>query len=617
MGAPFLDNTIDLEWLKKRLLPMMCVISAVFVVLLGRLMILQLIDGEEYNRLSSINSIRLQDIPAPRGVIYDRNGRLLVDNRPAFNLTITPKDAGDVKAVLTRLSNYSVLPPEVLQDKWEASRNAPSFKPILLKQDIGRDLLAVVEARRYALPGVSVAVQPVRHYLFPKLAAHLLGYLGEISSKELDSDRFPHLKMGEYIGKFGVERRFESLLAGERGGRQVEVSSSGQVVRTLETVAPFPGKDLDLTIDLKLQQIAEAALGNDAGAVVAINPNNGEVLALASSPAFNQNDFISGLTTQKWQSLIHNPQKPMNNKAIQGGYPPGSTYKIVTALAGLEEKVIDANTTFFCPGHFQFGKRTFRCWRRGGHGQVSLKKAVAESCDVYFYQVGLKLGVDKLAKYANAFGLGKPTGIELANENSGLIPTAAWKKNRTGVSWQRGETLSIAIGQGFNLTTPLQMAVFTAGVANGGILYRPTLIKNNTAVYPKAGIREDRLKGRFPVSQRNLKLVQDGLWEVVNGKRGTARRAKIPGIEVCGKTGTAQVFTRKTQSDLKEEDLAKSLRSHAWFVAYAPAQKAQIAVAVLVEHGAHGSSVAAPIAKKVIAAHLGISLEPDSAKKNE
>jgi penicillin-binding protein 2 len=449
------------------------------------------------------------------------------------------------------------------------------------------------------------------------VAAHLLGYLGEISSKELESGRFTHLKMGEYVGKFGVERRFESYLAGERGGRQVEVSSSGQVVRTLKTVPPIPGKNLNLTIDLKLQQVAEAALGMDAGAVVAIDPNNGEVLTLASTPAFNQNDFISGLTNQKWQALIHNPQKPMNNKAVQGGYPPGSTYKIVTALAGLEEKVIDANTSFFCPGQFQFGKRTFRCWRRGGHGHVSLKKALAESCDVYFYQVGLKLGVDKLAKYANALGLGKPTGIELANENSGLIPTAAWKKERTGISWQRGETLSIAIGQGFNSTTPLQMAVVTAAVANGGTLHRPTLIKNSEAINPGTKLPEDPPNDRFPVSQHNLRLVQNGLWEVVNGKRGTARIAKIPGVEICGKTGTAQVFTRKTQADLKEEDLEKSLRSHAWFVAYAPNQNPQIAVSVLVEHGAHGSSSAAPIAKKVIASYLGISLEPDVAEKTE
>lgn len=612
MGKPFLDNTIDLDWLKKRLLPMMCIIAALFAVLLGRLMFLQLIVGGEYHRLSSSNSIRLQDITALRGLIYDRNGRLLVDNRPAFNLTITPKDAGDMEAVLTRLSNYSGLPWEMLKEKWDASRKAPSFKPILIKQDIGRDLLAVLEARRYALPGVSVTVQPVRDYLFPQQAAHLLGYLGEISSKELESDRFPHLKIGEYVGKFGIERSLESFLGGRRGGRQVEVSSSGQVVRTLETVEPLPGKDLYLTIDSQLQQTAEQALGDEAGAVVAIDPNNGEVLALASMPAFNQNDFISGLTTKKWQALIGNPYKPLNNKAIQGSYPPGSTYKIVTALAGLEEKVIDKHTTYFCPGQFKLGKRTFRCWRRGGHGTVNLKRALSESCDVYFYQVGLKLGVDKLAKYARAFGLGSPTGIELANENSGLIPTAAWKKGHTGVSWQRGETVSIAIGQGFNLTTPIQMAVLTAAVANGGTLYQPTVLKNSAAVDAEAGTKADRLLGHLPVSQHNLKLVQNGLWEVVNGNRGTARIAKIPGVEVCGKTGTAQVFTRKTQARLKEEDLDKLLRSHAWFVAYAPAEKAQIAVAVLVEHGAHGSSAAAPIAKKVISTYLKVA--PDLAQ---
>ena len=470
-------------------------------------------------------------------------------------------------------------------------------------------MLAVVEARRYALPGVSVTVQPVRDYLFPGQAAHLLGYLGEINAKELESDQFPHLKIGEYVGKFGIERSYEAFLGGQRGGRQVEVNSSGQVVRTLKTVPAKSGHDLFLTIDSKLQQTAEAALGDEA---VAIDPNTGEVLVLASTPSFNQNDFIGGITAPKWKTLIENPQKPLNNKAIQGAYPPGSTYKIVTALAGLEEKVIDPHTTFFCPGHFKMGKRTFRCWRRGGHGTVSLKKALAQSCDVYFYQVGLKLGVDKLAHYATAYGLGQPTGIELANENSGLIPTKAWKKNRTGIGWQRGETVSVSIGQGFNLTTPLQMAVLTAAVANGGTLYRPTVVKNST----DKDSHVERVIGRIPASPNSLKRVKEGLWEVVNGNRGTARIAKIPGVEMCGKTGTAQVFTRKTQARLKEEDLKKSLRSHAWFVAYAPAKEAQIAVAVLVEHGAHGSSAAAPIAKEVIAMYLGIELEPKPEEAN-
>jgi len=613
MGKPFLDNTIDLDWLKKRLLPLMCVIAVVFAVLLGRLMFLQLVEGDTYYRLSSSNSIRLKDITPLRGFIYDRDGRLLVDNRPAFNLSITPKDAGNVEGVLKRLSVYTALPLEKLQDKWEASRKAPSFKPILLKQDIGRDLLAVLEARRYALPGVSVTIQPVRDYLFPGQAAHLLGYLGEIDTKELKSGRFPHLKIGEYVGKFGVERSFESILGGRRGGRQVEVNSSGQVVRTLKTVPASPGRDLYLTIDSTLQQVAEAALGEEAGAVVAINPNNGEVLALASAPTFNQNDFISGLSSKKWQALLANPQKPLTNKAIQGAYPPGSVYKIVTALAGLEEKVIYPDTTFFCPGQFKLGRRTFRCWRRGGHGTVNLKKALAESCDVYFYQVGLRLGVDKIAHYANGCGLGRSTGIELVNENSGLIPTKAWKKNRTGISWQRGETVSISIGQGFNLTTPLQMAVLTAAVANGGTLYRPTVVQDGL----EQDSREDRKLGHIPAGPNSLQQVKAGLWEVVNGARGTARIAQIPGVEVCGKTGTAQVFTRKTQSRLKEEDLEKSLRSHAWFVAYAPAEKAQIAVAVLVEHGAHGSSAAAPIGRKVIATYLGIELEHHSRETDE
>jgi penicillin-binding protein 2 len=311
------------------------------------------------------------------------------------------------------------------------------------------------------------------------------------------------------------------------------------------------------------------------------------------------------MSHEQWDSLISNPFRPMENKAIQGEYPPGSTYKIITALAGLVEGVIDENTEFFCPGHYRLGNRVYRCWKRGGHGKVKIVKALAESCDVYFYQVGDLLGVDRLAWYAKAFGLGSPTGIELDNEARGLIPTAAWKKKRTGVDWQRGETLSVAIGQGFNLATPLQMAGMMAAIANGGTRYKPMILESiRTADSRLIYKNEPQVVGKVPVTQRAIELVRKGLWEVVNSDRGTARGSRLEDIEYSGKTGTSQVISRKKDETRSEEEMPAHLRPHAWFVAYAPSEAPKIAVAVLVEHGEHGSGAAAPIAREMIKTYL-------------
>jgi penicillin-binding protein 2 len=469
-----------------------------------------------------------------------------------------------------------------------------------VKLDISRDALAQVEAHKFDLPGVGVNVEARRHYLNQNSAAHLIGYLSEINAEELKSGKFPENKGGEFIGRFGAEKTYDHYLRGQRGGRQVEVNATGQVVRVLKTVEALPGHNIYLGIDARLQKKAEALLQDRAGAVVAMNPASGEILALASNPSFDQNDFVSGMSHEKWEALVSNPQRPLENKALQGEYPPASAYKIVTAMAALEEGLIDENTTFFCPGHYKFGDREFRCWKEGGHGTVDVVKALSESCDVFFYQAGLKLGVDRLGWYASASGLGSPTGINLDNEAIGLVPTASWKKERTGVEWQRGETLSVAIGQGYNLATPLQMLVLTAAVANGGTLYRPLILKQIESAEGKI-ISDGNLlvRGKLPVSRRTLDIVRKGLWEVVNSPTGTARNARIPGVEVSGKTGTAQVVGRKPD-DAADKKKGPAHKPHAWFVAYAPSRNATIAVAVIVEHGEGGGSVAAPIAREVL-----------------
>jgi penicillin-binding protein 2 len=370
-----------------------------------------------------------------------------------------------------------------------------------------------------------------------------------------------------------------------------------------------------LTIDRALQRTAEQLLDGKAGAAVAIDPRNGEVLAMVSAPTFDPNWFVSGMSREQWQSLIGNPFRPLENKAIQAEYPPASTYKIVTAMAGLEEGVIDANTTMFCPGHYAFGNRVYRCWRKAGHGEVDVVKALAQSCDVFFYQVGEALGVDVLARYAKACGLGELAGINLDRESRGLVPTKAWKRKRLGTSWQAGETLSVAIGQGFDLVTPLQMAVLTAAVGNEGIKYRPHLIKEiqttGTGEEGQENIQPPAAQDKLPFSPETLAIAHQGLKDVVNHPRGTAYQARLKQLEFSGKTGTAQVVSRSVVEGLEEDQIKDMFKDHAWFVAYAPSENPQIAVAVIVEHGEHGSSAAAPIASKIIETYINGSAVED------
>ena len=598
-------KTADAEWYKQRITGVIICALAAFVMLFIRLIYLQVIMGDEFRRLSLNNSIRLQSIDPPRGRVYDRNNDLLVDNRPAFDVNITLKDAKPLQKTLEKLSLHLQTPAETLLSQLKQTRVVSAYQPRLLKQDVGRDTLAAIEVNKYDLPGVSVNVNLRRHYIHERKAAHLIGYLSEISPDELKSGAYPDSRSGDLIGKFGAEKVYENSLRGKRGGRQVEVNANGLVVRVLKTVDAVPGNNVFLTIDQQLQHRTEELLDGIVGAAVALEPGTGQILALASSPSFDQNFFVGGITHEQWDMLISNPFRPMSNRAIQGEYPPGSTYKIITALAGLQEGVVDYRTSYNCPGHYRFGNRVYRCWKKGGHGKVDIIKAVEESCDVFFYQVGLALGVDRLAWYANAFGLGSPTGINLDQEARGLIPTAAWKKKRTGVPWQEGETLSIAIGQGFNLATPLQMAVVVAAVANNGHRYQPMILDSikmaDGQILQK---NEPKLIGKLPVDPSNLEMVKLGLWRVVNGENGTARGSRLADIDISGKTGTSQVISRKEDEMLPEEDMPAHLRAHAWFVAYAPSDNPIIAVAVVVEHGEHGSGAAAPIAKEMIKTYL-------------
>ncbi len=599
-------NSSDSNWYKQRLTGAVFILVAAFCMLLFRLFYLQIVEGEKFRKLSENNRIRLQSIDPPRGLIFDQNGRIMVDNRPSFDLGIILKDARPLEETITKLAGTINVTEEEIREKIANAKSVSPYETILLKPDIGRDLLAAIEVSRFDLPGIVIDVKIRRHYIREKSAAHLIGYLGEINLKELGNYHYDQYKSGDLIGKFGVEKSYEKFLRGKRGGRQVEVNAIGQVYRVLETVEAQPGNNIYLTINHLLQEKAEELLDNRPGAVVAMDPNNGHILAMANSPAFDPNVFVGGLSQKQWQKIISNPFRAMENKAIQAGYPPASIYKIVAAVAGLEEGIIDDTNTIFCPGFYRFGDRDFRCWKKGGHGEVDIYKALAESCDVFFYQLGLKLGVDRLAWYARAFGLGELTGIDLDHEARGLVPTASWKRKRTGIAWQKGETLSVAIGQGYNLTTPLQLLVMVSSIANGGTLYKPQILKQvETAEGNVLLESKPQIIGKLPVSQKNIDIVRKGLWEVVNSGRGTGRIARLKHEEfMSGKTGTAQVVGRKRSESFKESEIPHHFKNHALFVAYAPSESPTIAVTVIVEHGEQGSSTAAPIAQQLIQNYL-------------
>ena len=571
-------------------------VALVFVV---KLWYLQIVFGNYYRLKSENNRIRTESISPPRGIIYDRNGNILVENRAAFNLAIVPEDVEDMKSTLVMLSNLTGIPYEELEKNLSERRKAP-FVPVVLAEDVDWKTLVRVKSELYNLPGVIVQVEPKRHYRFPGLASHLIGYIGEVNERELKNVRYKgKYCIGDCIGKVGVEKVYEDLLVGEPGSREVEVNARGRRLRVLGESAPLPGKSIYLTIDSRLQETAEKCLEGKVGAIVAIDPRNGDVLALASSPSYDENIFVKRLSREDWNKIQCDPNKPLQNRATASMYPPGSTYKVIIAAAGLQEHVISPETSVFCPGYMTLGRRTYRCWKRGGHGNVQLHRAIVESCDVYFYQLGMKLGVDRIAKYARDFGLGQKTGIDLDRELPGLIPTSSWKKRRFGVPWQKGETLSIAIGQGFDLVTPLQMTLVYAAIANGGILWKPHLVRkvkdtgsDETMEFPP------KKRWKVHVSKRNLDLIKKALEGVVNEPHGTGRIARLKDIKVAGKTGTAQVVSSSKTS--KKNGEKGMYRDHAWFICFAPVKNPEIVVGVLVEHGGHGSSGAAPLARAVL-----------------
>ncbi|GAK56039.1 MrdA protein [Candidatus Vecturithrix granuli] len=579
-----------------------------FSVLCARLWYLQIVQGHTYLIQSEENRIRLLRIKSPRGIISDSDGFALVRNRPSFNVFLIREDVealgktkAEKQAALEEMAaRLEVLLPiskdDIIAKVKKSTR--PKFEPILVYRDVNLKTVAYLEEHKIELPGVIVEVEPLRYNIYESGASHVVGYLGEIDEDQLkDKESFPDAYQGDLIGKSGIERTFNLYLSGKAGGKQIEVNAHGRELGTISQKNPIPGDNITLTLNLHLQLLAEEALGDQSGAIVAIDPQNGHVLAMVSRPAFNPNLFAGGISSEEWNRLVNNPGKPLRNKTIQNHYAPGSTFKPMLGSAILQNRVVREHDALYCSGSVSLANTTKKCWRAGGHGYVTIKQAIEQSCNVFFYRAGLELGIDELARYAFSYGFGAKTGIELPNEESGLIPTRAWKQETIGDRWYPSETMDAAIGQGFITVTPLQLANMTATIANGGTLYKPMIVKKITSANDDIVQEyEPMVIRKVPVDERNLKIVREGMWMVVNGDRGTGRATKLEEVQVAGKTGTAQVVRLQQNT---QENLPEQLRDHAWFICYAPAENPQIAMAILVEHGMKGSQSAVPVAKYI------------------
>ncbi|MBF0470092.1 MAG: penicillin-binding protein 2 [Gammaproteobacteria bacterium] len=589
-------------------------------ILILRLYFLQVTNHEHYSTLSANNRLTLQPIAPTRGMIFDRQGVVIAENVPSFTLEIVREQVSDMEITLEVLSSLiTISDGDIERFKREMGRKR-RFDSVPLRFKLTDEEVAIIAVNSHHLPGVEVHSRLIRHYPFGQLTAHTLGYVGRISEQELSRIDPTNYAATTHIGKLGVEKSHEALLHGEVGMQQVETNARGRVIRVIERIEPSPGKNLYLNIDLTLHQRALTALGDERGAVVAIDPNNGAVLALVSNPGYDSNLFVNGISYSDYNTLTSSPSKPLFNRALKGQYPPGSTVKPFIGLAGLEFSVITPRLKTFCPGWYQLegSDHRYRDWNRWGHGATTLHDAIVQSCDVFFYDLSLKLGIDHISDYMHQFGFGTSSAIDIGGDVPGLVPSREWKKTAKNEGWFPGETLNTGIGQGFFLATPIQLANAVATLANSGIRYQPQVVravetqsKEGYRLLP--GQRAQPTTGISPLTPLNLQRIQEAMIAVIHSDQGTARRISH-GIHytIAGKTGTSQVFGLGQDEKYVAADLEKRLRDHALFIAYAPADAPQIAVAVIVENGGGGGSTAAPVAAEVIQAYLNPMTERDA-----
>ncbi len=601
-----------------------------FVIILARLWYLQIYQGELFYKFSLENRLRKEVIKAPRGMIFSRNSEMLIHNIPRFDAVIIPQYLKNKKVTLQRLSKVLEMSEDEIQSILVKNRTQARYRAVTIKKNISLKEVSVIETENSKMPGVRVQTFISREYRDGNAGAHLLGYISEINQRQLPRyrKRDGHdYKLGDFIGQAGVEEKYDLDLRGDDGYEFVEVDARGRMRRNLRSNVLFagienkeatPGNNIRLTIDRDMQLSAFKALEGKVGAAVAVDVRTGEILSMVSRPAFDPTKFSRGLTKEYWDSLVEDENNPLRDRTIQEHYPPGSTFKPITAIAALEEKIVKPDQELKCGPTFRLGRRIFHDWKKNGHGPTDVYKALKRSVDVYFYQIATQLDIDKLAEYANMFGLGEKTGIPLSRETSGLIPTKEWKLKRSGEEWQLGETVSCVIGQSYVLATPLQLAMAYASIANGGTLYRPHLIKeifsNNGEIVKKF---EPEVVHQAKVSEETLKAIRKGLYQVANDPEGTAFWYKGFGLQMAGKTGTAQVRSM-TSKELfsKCEEMPYKDRNHGLFVGYAPYDNPQVAVAAVVEHGCHGSSAAAPVVRDIITTYMK-KYDPETFAKNE
>ena len=580
-----------------------------FSVLSIRIWYLQILKGDEFEKFSRNNRIRNIRIAPPRGRILDRNGKGIVINRSSFDLYVVPSDIKDLDKLLRFLSPLLSIDKQELEKRIYSSYDNQKFNQVLIERDITRDQLAILESRRDSFPWVFVEVSKIREYPYGKLGANFLGYVGKTTRDDLKE--YKDLTGFDLIGKSGLEKSYQNYLKGSPGYNQKVTDAFGREIRSsvyetdINLKESDPGSDLILTIDLDLQLEVEKILSEYTAAVVVMNVSSGEILSMVSSPSFDPSIFVKGVDSENWKKLTSDKSYPLMNRVTRGLYPPGSVYKIVTAAAALEEKVIDHNSRFYCPGHFKLGGKTFRCWKSSGHGWVDIHRAIVESCDVFFYEVSQKVGIDKIHKYSRLMGYGDLTGLDIA-EKSGISPDKSWKKKRLNKPWYKGDTVNVSIGQGFLSVTPLQVAVMTSSIANGGYKVKPHFVKEVISSKGEQLYKYKENKKSIEVEDKYISIIRQAMIGVVNQDNGTAKGARLQNIEVAGKTGTAQVVALDS---IKLKN--KKYDHHAWFTSFAPANSPEIAVTVLVEHGGKGGAVASPIAKRVLESYFKLD-SPDS-----
>jgi penicillin-binding protein 2 len=601
--------------LEKAILRHRVIFAAVIVVLamsavLARLFHLQVVSHEHYITLSTNNRVRLEAIAPPRGMIYDRNGVLLADNQPIYILELTPAGVKDMDGTLARLGKVVEITELDLKRFKRALRRSSTFQPVPLLFNLSDEDLARFAVERHNFPGVEIEARLGRSYPLFGTMAHVLGYISRIDDKELARVDKTNYRATTHIGKIGLERYYEDLLHGKVGFQQVEVNAQGRKLRVLERQSPEAGKDLVLGLDASLQAVAEGAMAGKSGSVVALDPRNGDVLAMVSVPEYDPNLFVNGISSKDYSALRDDPEQPLFNRSLTGQYPPGSTIKPLMGLAGLDYQVTWAGKTMYAGPYYMLknDERKYRDWKKTGHGTVNLDKAITQSCDVYFYDLAFKLGIDRMHEFMDQFGLGKRTGIDSTGEASGLLPSREWKRHSRHQPWYPGETLIAGIGQGYMLATPLQLAMTTGAIAMRGKLMKPRLVK---------GIRDSRtgeVEALPPEQMNQIELGNDRYWDqvirpmvhVMTRQNGTGwwRAGRGAQYTIAGKTGTAQVFGIKQDEEYDEESIRRKLRDHALFIAFAPVEDPRIAVAVIVEHAGHGGAEAAPIARKILDYYL-------------